>query len=101
MTPVWTHGTWTVKPGDEDAFVAAWARLVRNATEELGEASKPTLLRDRDRPNVFVSFGPWPSLGDVERFRASTAFGRSIEQMRELLVSFEPRTMDELRPLGD
>jgi hypothetical protein len=24
MAKIWTHGIWTVKPGREDEFVAAW-----------------------------------------------------------------------------
>jgi hypothetical protein len=24
MTETYTHGSWTVKPGEEDAFVQAW-----------------------------------------------------------------------------
>ena len=96
MANVWTHGTWTVKPGQEDAFAAEWLELVRLSAAEYPTPEPPTLLRDRDRPNVFVSFGPWPDAAAVERFRASEVFRDAQRRMRELLESFEPHTLDEV-----
>lgn len=95
MPSVWTHGTWTVKPGQEDAFVEAWLTLARTGISELG-AEPPTLLRDRERPNVFISFGPFADDEEVERFRSSEAFRTAMATMRELLDTFEPRTLDEV-----
>jgi heme-degrading monooxygenase HmoA len=96
MADVWTHGTWTVKPGREDDFVRAWRALARRATTELDVAGRPTLLRDRETPTLFVSFGPWPSIEDVDRFRSSPAFHEGVAAMEDLLESFEPRTLDEV-----
>ena len=96
MGRVWTHGIWTVKPGREDEFVAAWRDLVP-AGFRLG-AGDPTLLRDRDQPHRFRSFGPWPDLGAVNRFRDE--IGPRIGAMNELLEGFEPFTLDEVYP-GD
>jgi len=56
----------------------------------------PTILRDRERPNVFVTFGPFASVGDVDAFRASDLFRQGIETIRPLLDSFEPATLDEV-----
>jgi quinol monooxygenase YgiN len=92
---VWTHGTWTVKPGQEDAFVTAWSNLARGSLGVFG-TSPPTILRDRDRPNVFVTFGPFASVGDVDAFRASDLFRRGVEMIRPLVDSFEPATLDEV-----
>jgi len=96
MANVWTHGTWTIRPGSEDAFVEAWRTLARAGGDELEVPEPPTLLRDRERPNVYVSFGPWPDAAAVERFRSSAAFAAALETMRSLLESFEPRTLDEV-----
>ena len=95
MTNVWTHGTWVVKPRMEDAFVAAWAKLANEAMGRFGGA-RPQLLRDRERPNVFQTFGPWPSLQSVEEFRASDLFRDAVAENRPLLESFEPMTLDEI-----
>jgi quinol monooxygenase YgiN len=95
MTAVWTHGTWTVKPGDEEAFVAAWSHLARASLGRFGTAP-PTLLRDLERPNVFVTFGPFASIEDVDSFRASDLFREGVAAIRPLLTSFEAVTLDEL-----
>jgi quinol monooxygenase YgiN len=100
MTSVWTHGTWTVKPGHEDDFVEAWRAMVREVGAHLEVHGTPTLLRDHDRPNVFISFGPWESMDVVSRFRASEPFRRHVTSMGELLEDFQARTLDEVIPRG-
>ena len=90
---LWTHGTWTVKPGHEDEFMDAWRAL---AAVDFGQSEPATLLRDRDRPNVFVSFSPWPDDEAVAGFRASDEFRAAQERMRDLLEAFEPQTLDEV-----
>jgi quinol monooxygenase YgiN len=95
MTAVWTHGTWTVKPGHEEAFVEAWSSLASASIGRFGTAP-PTLTRDRDRRNVFVTFGPFASMDDVEVFRASDLFHEGLGTIRPLLDSFEALTLDEI-----
>ena len=96
MTDVWTHGTWTVKAGREDDFVEAWREMAREVAAHLEVRTTPLLLRDRDRPNVFISFGPWESLDAVTRFRASEPFRRHVTAMGALLEDFEARTLDQV-----
>ena len=96
MANVWTHGTWTVRPGSEDAFIDAWLTLVHDVSASVAPESPPTLLRDRERANVFVSFGPWPDAEAVERFRSSDAFREGQARMRDLLESFVAQTLDEV-----
>jgi len=96
MPSVWTHGVWTITPGREDEFVAAWRELL-----PLGAgvgSGEPRLLRDRDRTNVFRSFGPWPDVETIERFREMIR--PRIRGMQDLLDSFETFTLDEVYP-GD
>jgi len=95
MASVWTHGVWVVKPGNEGAFVDAWSRFARAAIPALGSA-RPILLRDRDRPNVFKTFGPWPSIEAIEAFRSSDLFQGAVVELQPLLESFEPMTLDEI-----
>jgi hypothetical protein len=96
MPSVWTHGVWTVKPGREDEFVAAWRELVPVGAR-LG-SDDPKLLRDRERPNVFRSFGSWADVETIERFRGE--IGSRVGKMDDLLESFETFTLDEVYP-GD
>ena len=100
MTNVWTHGEWTVKPGHEDEFVDLWRELARRGVAAFRTVAPPTLLRDHDRPNVFLSFGPWPSIAEVTRFRSSDVFGDARERMGAILESFETRTLDEVSTGG-
>jgi hypothetical protein len=37
MTGIWTHGVWTVKPGHEANFVAAWRAMARDALQRIRE----------------------------------------------------------------
>jgi len=95
MAGVWTHGTWVVNPGSEDAFVQAWAGLAGKTMAALHSA-RPTLLRDRDRPNVFKTFGAWPDIAAVEAFRGAELFREGMTVLEPLLESFEPMTLDEI-----
>jgi hypothetical protein len=96
MARVWTHGVWAVRAGREDDFVAVWMELVPLG-RSLGSGD-PLLLRDRDRPSTFHSFGSWPDLATIERFRAQ--LGPRIGELDGILESFEALTLDEVYP-GD
>jgi heme-degrading monooxygenase HmoA len=90
---VYTLGIWTVKPGREDEFVAAWREMATGTKADFPEATA-VLLRDREQPNRFISAGPWESLDRIRDWRSSAAFGDGVARMRELLEDFEPHTMD-------
>jgi heme-degrading monooxygenase HmoA len=96
VTGVWTHGTWTVKAGREDEFVEAWRAMAREVAAHLEVRTTPVLLRDRDAPNVFISFGPWENVDAVTRFRASEPFRRHVTAMGGLLEDFQARTLDQV-----
>jgi heme-degrading monooxygenase HmoA len=99
MAEVWTHGTWTTKPGRADEFVAAWNDLAQ-WTAAGYPGAQGTLLRDREHENVFVSVGPWPDLETVQAWRASDGFRERVGRIQELLESFEPRTLDPVSRAG-
>jgi heme-degrading monooxygenase HmoA len=52
------------------------------------------LLRDREKPNRFVSSGPWDSVEQVQPWRACPAFREGVAMIGEFLDGFEPHTMD-------
>jgi heme-degrading monooxygenase HmoA len=60
MTETYSSGLWTVKSGEEDAFVEAWKEFVTWAAEMPGSGTF-RLIRDLDQPNRFLSFGSWQS----------------------------------------
>jgi hypothetical protein len=73
------------------------ARAGRHADRR--ELAASLLLRDRDRPNVFRSFGSWPDLETIERFRRDIVAPALVE-LRELLENIETMTQDEVYPGG-
>ena len=90
---VYTLGVWTVRPGAEDDFVAAWRDMAAGTVTDF-PAATAMLLRDRDRPNLFISYGPWQSLAEIESWRGSAVFRDGVARMRPTLENFEPHTMD-------
>jgi len=89
---VYTHGTWIVKPGQEDEFERRWHELAGWTISNFPGA-RGTLLRDLEQPGRFVSFGPWPTAGHADRWRAAPGFADRVARIRETLESFEPRTL--------
>jgi heme-degrading monooxygenase HmoA len=90
---VYTLGVWTVRPGAEDEFVAAWRDMASNTVADFPSATA-VLLRDRDQPNLFISHGPWQSLAEIESWRGSATFRDGVARIRASLERFEPHTMD-------
>jgi quinol monooxygenase YgiN len=66
MGTLYTSGSWRVKPGKEDEFVAAWQELASWTAAEMPGAMWATLIRDQDDPSRFLSFGPWESGDEIE-----------------------------------
>jgi quinol monooxygenase YgiN len=100
MAHIWTHGTYTVKAGYADEFVRRWRELARHAVREFG-VSPPMILRDREDPSLFVTFGVWDSLGTLERFRASQLVAERTSALDDLLDSAEARVLDEVAHAPD
>ena len=95
MNEVWTHGTWTVTPGRESDFVRAWKELGDWTVREF-PGSHGTLLRDTERPNVFISFGPWRDKDTAARWRASDDFQVHLATIRATLERFEPLLLEHV-----
>ena len=90
---VYTLGVWRVKPGREDDFVAAWDALGQ-WTLDHGFDTHGTLVRDRADPQRFVSFGPWRSAEDADRWGAEPGVAERLARLESMLESFEPGTYD-------
>ena len=93
MSEVWTHGTWTVTAGRESDFVSLWEQL-GDWTVKAFPGARGTLLRDTERPNVFISFGPWPDRETAARWRASEEFQEHVAAIKETLELFEPLLLE-------
>ena len=89
-----THGRWRIHAGQESAFVAAWEQFAAWAAEELPAGPWALLLRDRDSPRQFLSFGPWDSLEAIADFRARREFSEFQDRVRPMLESVEVFTLE-------
>jgi quinol monooxygenase YgiN len=87
---LYTSGSWTVVPGREDDFVAAWTELAEWTAAEVPGSSWATLIQRKDMPNCFVSFGPWRNAEAIDEWRASDGFQRRVGALREMLEDFSP-----------
>ena len=89
----YSHSRWTVKPGLEDEFVQAWNELARwtfSATAPM----QGMLLRDRSASNRFVSYGAWPDVETIERWRATPELQAQLRAIEDLLEEYELGTYD-------
>ncbi len=96
MADVWTHTVWTVRSGREEDFVRAWRDMAREVAGDMRMRRPPTLLRDHDRPNVFISFAPWGDFDVATRFRSSEIFRRHVAAMGGMLENLEAHTLDQV-----
>jgi hypothetical protein len=82
-----------VKPGYEHQFVHAWQETADRTKEDF-PAETATLLRDLDESSTFISFGPWASVEEINRVRASDTFKEGVDKIRPLLTDFTTHTME-------
>lgn len=94
MNELYTAGRWTVLPGQEEEFVAAWSDLAEWTSGAIPGSSWATLLQDHETPNVFLSFGPWETVEAIAAWRASSGFQERVGRIRALLEDFEPGVFD-------
>lgn len=90
MSELYTSGRWTVQPGREEEFVAAWSELAQWTAEEIAGSSWARLLQHEDEPNLFVSFGPWENAESIAAWRSSAGFQERVGRIQELLEDFNP-----------
>lgn len=80
---VYTLAEWRVRPGEEAAFVADWEALGR-AFRSLPRppSGQGVLVHSLTEPDLYYSFGPWESAGDVAAMRADPEAQAGIERVR-------------------
>jgi heme-degrading monooxygenase HmoA len=93
MAETYTSGTWRVKDGHEDDFIAAWTDFVSWAKEQPGSQTF-RLVRDVEDPSRFMSFAPWDSFEAQRGWKETEEFGTRMRRVREHVESFEPSTFE-------
>jgi heme-degrading monooxygenase HmoA len=87
--PVYLVGVWTVRPGNEDEFIAAWKEFAALTSQSKG-AVYGKLLRDMADPGRFVSFGPWENLESAQAWRRQPEFRKAFDRFMELCDQVTP-----------
>jgi heme-degrading monooxygenase HmoA len=89
----YTSGTWRVRPGDEDEFVAAWEAFVTWAAQMPGSGTFH-LVRDIDDPSHFMSFGDWDSFSAQDAWKLEAEFRERIGRVRAHCDEFTPSVFE-------
>ena len=95
MVATYTHGTWVVRAGEEEEFVAAWRDFVSWACTWPGS---PTfqLVRDHHEPDRFMSFGPWESFEAQQAWKESPEFKERIGRVKQHTDEFTPSVLEHV-----
>jgi quinol monooxygenase YgiN len=89
-----TSGIWVVKAGREDDFARRWQESADSVSLDFPDVTF-RLLRDRENPRRFVSFGEgWRTPDQIETARSSPSFQDSMASIWRLLDSGEISTLD-------
>jgi quinol monooxygenase YgiN len=89
-----THGRWTVHEDQVAAFLTAWEQFAEWASRNVPGEPWAILLRDRDKPRQFFSFGPWDSLEAIADFRSRPESTEFLGRVRPMLEDVEVFTLD-------
>jgi heme-degrading monooxygenase HmoA len=89
MPETYTSGTWVVKEGEEDAFVAAWTEFVEWASEQPGSGTF-RLVRDVEDPSRFMSFAPWESFEAQRAWKETDEFRERMARVQQHVAEFTP-----------
>jgi len=89
-----TSGIWVVKAGREDDFARRWQEGADSLSLDFSDV-RFRLLRDRENPQRFMSFGEgWRNAEQIEAARSAPSFQDSMASIWRLLESGEIATLD-------
>ena len=89
-----TCGIWVAKAGREDDFARRWQESADSVSLDFPDVTF-RLLRDRENPRRFVSFGEgWRTPDQIETARSSPSFQDSMASIWRVLDSGEISTLD-------
>ncbi len=93
INELYTLGVWTVKKGNEKSFKSAWENFARWTARNQPGTGKGFLLQDSEKPQQFISFGPWENAEAIKSWRERPEFKAFFSQARELCEELRPQTL--------
>lgn len=89
----YTCGLWTVKPGHEQEFAAAWREFAQWTAQHVAGAGTGYLLQDTQHPERFFSFGPWANTEAIQKWRDTPEFKAFVVKVKTICDDFQPQSM--------
>lgn len=86
----YTHATWRVQDSRQSEFIEAWRELGEVFASLEGKPLWGTLVQSVAEPTLFISFGPWQQLSDIEAMRADPKAREAMAKIRRLCVDATP-----------
>ena len=83
---VYTSADWYVEAGREEDFCALWRELTDLSIAEIEPEARVLLMRDREDPQHFRSFGEFIDEDAIVRWRDGSEFGHRLGQLSDMLV---------------
>lgn len=88
---IYAVGIWSVRPGNERAFMEAWMDFA-SWTSWLEGSRYGNLLQDLRDPARFVSFGAWEDMECIRAWHRQPEFKKSFDRFLELCDGITPGT---------
>jgi heme-degrading monooxygenase HmoA len=84
----YTSGSWRVKEGREEEFIARWTEFTGWSLANSPGAGSFVLIREAADPRHFLSFGAWEDAEAVTAWRATPEFQAGLAACRALCDDF-------------
>ncbi len=97
---LYTLGIWTVKAGNEKAFIDAWRVFAAWTVKNQPGSAKATLLQDEEQPRRFISFGPWKDKESIQSWRNQPEFKEFFAKARDLCEDIQPHILESVAKVG-
>ena len=97
---LYSAGIWTVKPGNEAAFIKTWDSLARWTFTTMKGVQPAVLVQDAENSQKFISFGPWKDMDTLTQWRNTPEFRQAFAKFREFCSEIQPHTMRCVASVG-
>ncbi|MEP7207429.1 MAG: hypothetical protein ABI920_10860 [Casimicrobiaceae bacterium] len=96
-TQPFTLAMYRVRPGQEDAFIAAWDRLAATFSSLPEPPLWGALIRHWSDRTLFYSFGPWEAPEHIKAMRENAQAAAAFAALQPLCETLTPGDFDVVR----
>ena len=93
LNQIFTSAIWLIKEDKEEAFIREWAAFANWSVRNKLGSGTPYLLQNINNLRYFLSFGPWPDLATIEKWRQTKEFQTFVKKVKDLCEKFDPYTL--------